>query len=321
MVKSHGSITSPVAPSSPDHPTSLNVADLELLHNYDTSTSYTLATIPALQTFLRLNVPRMAFSHPFLLHTILAISALHLAHFKKDVQAKHLTQAHFHYNIALPIATSLLEGINEKTCSALYIFSTMCATFTLGLGPKPGDFLIFGEQGIAEWLFLFRGMRTTLESHPGVLENSDLSPMFSISIRQLSQTTPPNKHLQALRQLIIERAPEGKNVQVYLTALDELARSFPPTSVPGQGSSQTSPQTIFVWLYRLSDDFVQRLQRRDATALVILAHFCVLLNNLGSFWWMNGWVEHLLSEIYRSLDAEYRVWISWPMEEIGWIPS
>ena len=321
MGGSHTSIASPVSLSSEDHPSSLNVADLELLHNYDTSTSYTLATIPALQTFLRLNVPRIAFPHPFLLHTILAISALHLAHFKKDLRVKYLSQAHFHYNIALPIATSLLEKINEKTCSALYIFSTMCTIFTLGMGPKRGDFLVFGEQGIAEWLFLFRGLRTILESHPRVLENSDLSPMFNISIREVSQPASSNQHLQALRQLITEHTSGDTEGQVYFTALDELARSFPSTSTPGQVSSQTSPQIIFVWLYRLSDDFVQRLQHRDPIALVILAYFCVLLNNLSSFWWMSGWVEHLLSEIYRSLDGEHRMWMSWPMEEIGWIPS
>ena len=273
-----------------------------------------------MQTFLRLNVPRMAFSNPFLLHTILSLSALHLAHFKKGHRDYYLELAHYHYNIALPTATSLLEAFSEKTCSALYMFSSLCTLFTLGMGPKPGDFLVFGEYGVAEWLVLFRGLRTILESHPGVLENSELSPMFSISIRQVNQPPSNSQQLQTLQRLIIDTAPEGRDVQVYLTALEELSRSFPSTSIPGQGS-QTSPQIIFVWLYRLSDDFMQRLQQRDPIALVIFAHFCVLLNNLSSFWWVNGWVEHLLSAIYRSLDVEHQMWMSWPMEEIGWIPS
>ena len=299
----------------------LNVADLELLHNYDTSTSYTMATIPALQTFLRLNVPRIAFSHPFLLHAILGISALHLAHFKKDFRAHYLSQAQYHYQIALRNATPLLSAISEDTCSALYLFSTMCPLFTMGMGPRPGDFLFFGEHGLPEGLLLFRGMRTLIESHPEILEKSDLSPMLSVSIRQVLQSPAENQHLQALRQLIVEAASSQFNVQIHLEALEMLARSFPSTSTSGSRSSQTSPQTVFVWLYRVSDEFISCLQRRDPIALVILAHFCVLLNDLSNLWCMKGWVEHLLSEIHRSLDEEHRMWMNWPMEEIGWIPG
>lgn len=309
-----------IIPSQPSNPT-LNVADLELLHNYDTSTAYTLATIPALQTFLRLNLPRIAFSHPFLLHGILGISALHLAHFKKDLRAHYLSQAQYHYQTALRTATSLLSAISEDTCSALYLFSTICPLFTMGMGPRPGDFLFFGEHGLAEGLVLFRGMRTLIEAHPDILEKSDLAPMLSVSIRQVLQSPSDDQHLQALQQLIEEAASDMSNVQVYLQALEKLARSFPATSSSSARSSQTSPQTAFVWLYRVSDEFVICLQRRDPIALVILAHFCVLLNDLSHIWCMKGWVEHLLSEIHRSLDEEHRMWMNWPMEEIGWIPG
>lgn len=301
---------------------SLNVVDLELLHNYDTSTAYTLESIPALQTFLRLTVPRMAFSHPFLLHAILAISALHLAHFKRDLRAHYLSQANYHYHAALPTVTSLLSAtINEDTCRALYIFSTLSSIFTLGMGPKPGDFLVFDEEGAADWLIRFRGVRALMESQPGVLQHSELSPLFSISARQMDQPAPKNQHLQSLRQLIIERASNLPDVHVFIAALDDLAQSFPDSYTLGLRSTQTSLQIVFVWLYRLSDDFVQHLQKRNAVALVVLAHFCVLLNSLSSIWWIKGWVEHLLAAIYAELDAEHRMWINWPMEEIGWIPG
>ncbi|KAG0649895.1 Aspergillopepsin-2 [Hyphodiscus hymeniophilus] len=320
-----GTIRTPAAeliPSAilPNRPT-LNIADLELLHNYDTSTSYTLATIPALQNFLRLNVPRIAFSQPFLLHGILAISALHLAHFKKDLRSHYLTQAHHHYQLGLRIATPLLAVMNEYTSSALYLFSTMITTFTLGMGPRAGDFLLFGEHGLAEGLVLFRGMRSLLEYHPEILEKSDLAPMFSISIRQVLRQPSNDQHLESLRHCILESTTNFADVQVYLEALEKLSRSFPPNSTSGSRPSQTSPQTAFVWLWRLSDEFLSCLQKRDPIALVILAHFCVLLNDLGSLWCMKGWADHLLSEIHKSLGEEHRMWMNWPMEEIGWIPG
>jgi hypothetical protein len=36
---------------------------------------------------------------------------------------------------------------------------------------------------------------------------------------------------------------------------------------------------------------------------------------------MEGWSIHLISGIYDSLDEEHRLWLRWPMEEIGWVPS
>jgi hypothetical protein len=266
-------------------------------------------------------VPRIAFSNPFLLHAILGISALHLAHFKKDVQSHYLNQAQYHYQIALRTATPLLSAISEDTYSALYLFSTFCGFFTLGMGPRPGDFLLFGDHGLAEGLVLFRSMKTLLESHPEILEKSDLSPLLSVSIRQALQPSSNNQHLEALRRMIVEVPSGTANMQIYLTALEALTRSFPPNSHSGARSSQTSPQTAFVWIYRLSDEFLACLQRREPSALVILAHFCVFLNDLSSLWCMKGWVDHLLSEIYRSLDEEHRMWMNWPMEEIGWIPG
>jgi hypothetical protein len=42
---------------------------------------------------------------------------------------------------------------------------------------------------------------------------------------------------------------------------------------------------------------------------------------LDSCWWMEGWATHLIAKIYHLLDEEHRLWIRWPIEEIGWIPS
>ncbi|KAE8443882.1 hypothetical protein EG329_001291 [Mollisiaceae sp. DMI_Dod_QoI] len=298
----------------------LNIRDLELLHNYSTSTSYTLSNIAGLQSFFRVNVPQFAFTHPFVLHGVLAISALHLSHFKKgESQAIYQREAEHHYEIALRTATSLLPTINETTTPPLYLFGTFCNLFTLGSGPKPGDFLLFGHQGIAEWLAIFRGMKVILESNYDLLRNGELAPMFHISIHQVFLQPANDEHIQGLRDLISTTASDDPDVQLYLKTLDDLGRSFSASTVPGTRATQPSPQIVFVWLYRLQDEFVEFLIQRRPIPLIILAHFCVLFNDLSSFWWAKGWVEHLISEIHASLSEEYRMWIRWPMEEIGWI--
>ncbi|KAH8587382.1 hypothetical protein B0O99DRAFT_401075 [Bisporella sp. PMI_857] len=305
---------------------SLNVADLELLHVYDTSTSYTLGNVPGYQSFLRIHVPRMAFSHNFLLHSILAISALHLSFLRKDLQPLYMSRATYHQNAALRIATPLLNnsGCDYKTIGPpLYMLSNICTFFTLGIGPQTGDFLLFGDKGISQWLVIFRGARSILESsNYALLKHSDLSPMFSLFVPREMQPTNNmrNKNIEDLRKMIVEEAHDHPNYPIYMEALETLSKSFLPATMTTAGTYQVPFQSIFAWLYLLSDDFVLCLIQREPIALVILAHFCVLLNSISSFWWMQGWVHHLISEIYNSLDPVYLIWIGWPLEQVGWIP-
>jgi hypothetical protein len=53
--------------------------------------------------------------------------------------------------------------------------------------------------------------------------------------------------------------------------------------------------------------------------LSIFAFSGVILKNLEFHWWMSGNSAHLLSSIYRLLDKEHRLWIHWPMIQVGWV--
>jgi hypothetical protein len=52
------------------------------MHNYCTATCYTLSEESTLQTFHQIDIPKLGFSHEHVLHAILGLSAMHLAHFR-----------------------------------------------------------------------------------------------------------------------------------------------------------------------------------------------------------------------------------------------
>lgn len=58
-------------------------------------------------------------------------------------------------------------------------------------------------------------------------------------------------------------------------------------------------------------------------AVAIFAHFSIILKHheSESHWWLQGWADHLVARAYEILDDEHRVWIEWPMSEVGWVPS
>lgn len=58
-----------------------------------------------------------------MLRGVLAIAALHLAHFMPERREYYVAQAAHHQEIGLRAATSLLTNLTEENCSAVYIFS------------------------------------------------------------------------------------------------------------------------------------------------------------------------------------------------------
>lgn len=104
---------------------------------------------------------------------------------------------------------------------------------------------------------------------------------------------------------------------VYYDTLDELNLTF---GVFYEVPCQRDLIGIFFWVV-LSEKFLPLLADMEKEALVVLAYFCILLNKLPAQWWLDGWVNYLMEKIYDTLGEEHRIWIQWPMEELGWLPS
>jgi hypothetical protein len=74
---------------------------------------------------------------------------------------------------------------------------------------------------------------------------------------------------------------------------------------------------VHSWPARISQEYLDLLKDRDPGALILLAHFCILLEPLEGTWYISGFRKRLLSRIYKKLDQEWRQWLQWPLEEIG----
>ncbi|KAH7020649.1 C6 zinc finger protein [Macrophomina phaseolina] len=303
-----------------------NVSDLELLHNWSTATAHTVSSIPDFQAFYRINVPQIGFSYPFVLHAIMAISARHLAQFRASSRPSYTAKADHHWAIALRTATALIPAVDDDNAPALYIFAVLSCFYTFAKGPKPRDFLVFSDHGPAEWLPLFRGVRTIMETTRDAIRHGPLSTLFTSAVSLVQafydhDTSNEHPRVAELRQLALDIATDSPNLPTYIAAIDDVSRSFACTYHLDDTAVSGHSQTIFVWLYRVSDDFVLCLQQKQPMALAIFAYFIVLVNEIGNVWWIKDWVYHLISGIYDSMDEGSRPWIRWPIEKLGWIPD
>jgi hypothetical protein len=297
---------------------------LKLLQNYSTSTCYTFSAQPTLQNFFRLSIPEIGFNYPFVLHMALATSALHLSRFDKEKELLYKNEADYRYDKALRAATSLMPQVNPENCHALYMFANLCCIFTMARGPLPGDFLLFGEQGVAEWLIFFRSLRPIIEMHMGSLSQGILAPVFQVGMSAANvqhQAIQEIEPLSQLRRFISETVHNQSESEALLKALDGLSPLVSRSHGAESSGKQFNIQELGVWLYCIPDEYVELLQQHQPAALIIMAYVCVLINDLSGNWVLAGWVEHIMRGIYKFLGNGHHLWIRWPMEQIGWIPN
>ncbi|CAG8907506.1 unnamed protein product [Penicillium salamii] len=69
--------------------------------------------------------------------------------------------------------------------------------------------------------------------------------------------------------------------------------------------------------FRIPAGFLDLLDARQPFALVVLAHYAVVLHHLRDSWWMGDWGMRILSRIGDSVPPEWKALIGWPVDATG----
>jgi hypothetical protein len=105
------------------------MVDLELLHNFTTFTYTTLSGDHGVRQLFRLTLIRRAFDCEYLMHCILAVSALHLARFRRDRTDYYAGLALIHHHMAAQVAVPLMGDIQPSNAENLHLFSVLTLYF------------------------------------------------------------------------------------------------------------------------------------------------------------------------------------------------
>ncbi|KAI1305719.1 hypothetical protein F5Y03DRAFT_384396 [Xylaria venustula] len=319
-------LTSPSIASTPEAsrqpPTWFSVFELELFHQFITSTSLTLAYDPTVRTFWRVNVPQLGFSHPYLLKAVFSIAALHLARLRPQQRDALVEQAMVHYTAASSVALPLIPNATGENFPPIFHFSMLTTIITFARPRTPDNLLLVSNGIIPDWLLATRGVRVLLQSEgEAVLSMTCLDALFYAGMKLSAQWDQENQGHEGLDEL-----ENNFRIHSQLHKVDELChgiltlkRCFNLYSTPGFSDEQRL-RSAMMWLVKIPDPFIELLKSHDSEALCVLAFFCVLLKRLEQLWWIEGWAFHLIERIYSTLNERYRLWIRWPLEEIGWTP-
>ncbi|KAJ5621951.1 hypothetical protein N7528_005183, partial [Penicillium herquei] len=294
----------------------LNIEDLELMMQWCNSTYLTLSRNELTDPIWRSAVPEEALSHPFLMHGILALAALHLARMGPDPsrRAAHLNRAVAHQNQALALFRELLGDIQESNAKAMFAFSSIVVVYTFGFPHSPDvqdpwtcvdDF--------HQVLVLTRGVQQVIKLPTSHLGSGSFAPIFQVD---KARAPLPEETQAIIHQL--QEANESCGIRdsahetdIYAKTIENMADMLSWTY-----AGMTASAVAGRWAIALPSRYLELLREREPFSLVMLAHYGVLLQYLKHRWCFDGWCVRVAKAVWAILDDQWRPLIHWAMREI-----
>ena len=301
----------------------VSLDELELLHHYTTTTCFSLADGQRNIDAWKLMLPRIALEYPYLMHGILALSALHLSSLDTYRAPEWSAKASLHEALALPEFRAAMSSITKDTSHAIFAFSGIVIPYaqaiaTTPIGPEASR---FSDPGVLpEWFYLLRGTRTLLRQTRPWLEEGPFSTWFQRSEAPIDCTLNPDDcHLIDLSpRLAISRAAGANPETDFLTCCNALEELRKVSALPFSPYHEYGDKSIvLIWPLAIPEEFIHLVQTKSPDALIILAHYCVLLAQVQPSWFLHHQAEQMLCAIAACLDESMQSWLKWPQHRVG----
>ncbi|KAF2188980.1 hypothetical protein K469DRAFT_626772 [Zopfia rhizophila CBS 207.26] len=293
--------------------------DLELMHHWSTNAYLTLSERDDIRYMWQITAPRQAITHQFLMHEILAYSALHLAFLYADQRRSYYALGTHHQNLAIRNMRAILPNMSADNAPALFAVSVLIALTALGAGSLD----ITGSQSpIDDLLDLYALMQGV--SH---LLTSAQSEIFEGPFNGIFRESPTDTPQQPILHHILHHI-DDVTAFLDINAIGEDAHKEyveAINSLKGAIAQSTDPQAdcreiriAFLWPIRISPNFLQMVRQKQPVALGIMAHYCIVLRAAEhTYWFVRGWAERVINEISEVIDPSWRQVVRWPAEFIA----
>ncbi|KAH8832051.1 hypothetical protein DL96DRAFT_1706431 [Flagelloscypha sp. PMI_526] len=304
-----------------DPPPSNNFAmtDLELLHNWTTNTLQTfIPDIPHTRHGFQVILPQCAFRYDFLLHSMFAISSLHMHMFRPSEDFLRLAKMHCQRAV-LGLDISGASTSWEITWMANVLLSIYWIA-----SPSWRSYSQDGPPDLFDWFPTARTYMHRLSPYwsavvKGAVTDSPVLPHTLADVKKPIPRMPSpfptileNIHREEVCPFDPDELKDAKVVACYDRLVRKLSKIWNIFMHPDL-------QNLAIYLFptAVRDDFFIRFQQRRPRALIIVAHYCALLSQFGTTWWYG--IDRAHNDIQRILsllDAKWLPWMEYPLAVI-----
>ena len=255
----------------------------------------------------------MAFSYEFVMHALLAMSALHLS-FLRAPNKSYAVAATQHHLQTLELLRVAPPALNQQHADAFLSANMLMAIYVYACPLVVGNMLLKAPT----WIPVFRDCVNITLGFWNWVRQGELAPLFlrrkADQSRYAGEITEFPSLLFGLSQrgapgeLDPEELEDGHVLGIYRDATELLRASWDQF-----WSFNPSRASAFKWPSHISDDFTRFIEEQRPRALVLLAHHCVMTEFLDDrFWWIKGRGVDEIRRIEAVLEEKWKRWLDWP---------
>lgn len=296
-------------------PHHIDSGDFELATYFMRTQPSQFTTIPGLWAISKLDLAARSPRYPYLLHAILAASALHITYVTTQSPTGQsnfcIAKARFHNRAALSAYIWSLNRIDASSCHFVFGFSLVVACFqfafcslqTMNHAVKSNRHELLND--VIAIFDLMRGTVAIADAAAQWIPNCPpdrvLLPMRTmLHDRDTSVPSEIDWMIQGLvenlEHIWTQHSRGPAETLVCLSALADLRNTFTHLAK----GDQVALKAILAWLAFVDNSYVDLVKDRHPMALVVLAHFAIALHRLNHLWWLRG-VGHMLVHTIKDM--------------------
>ncbi|PLN75253.1 hypothetical protein BDW42DRAFT_181035 [Aspergillus taichungensis] len=297
--------------------------DLELTVQWCTATYRSIATSTSVEKFWQA-VPQESIAHPFLTHGLLALSALHVAATSNESREESIKTAQNHYSRAIYGFQKAAKSLDQSTYDAVFAMCHIDLVFCFALpltvvSPSNNDPI----DNLCHILtHLQTSSPTTTATTNPLNKESALNPLHPHAPPTHEAQMPNTSQLAitALTRLnnTLSQQDPSHPTSTYTTTITHLASAL-KTLLCSSSEETTTPLSTMQWAYHVPGEFLPLTRQRRPFALVLLAHFAVILHAMRASWWVGEWGERVIRQCGLVLGSkgELRGALGWVVDATG----
>ncbi|CAM1508893.1 Fc.00g026320.m01.CDS01 [Cosmosporella sp. VM-42] len=295
--------------------------DKKLLRHYLTSTSMTFVDRQGSKDIWQQVIPRMAGEHAFLMHALLACSALHAAKAFPSKRQFYLVRAHNHQDIAMPLYRQVSSNVTKSNCHAIIAFAHLLVIYSFAANLVDERLFLVGPTSagsgmMSSWLYFIRNGCFLVGEFWDDIENGPLGIFVNVWEAPMPTLGDPATYsgfkslmpglASVLERMNVEEAWEDGVLETCSRAADQLAKAF-VISKGWEGSDFTTWDAIRVWPMDVSSAYIGLLSKGHPGAVVLLSHYSVLLEDIQCHWYFQDGAKRLLNTTFERLEPKWHI--------------
>jgi hypothetical protein len=311
----------------PALPMNFTMTDLELLHFWTTKSIASFVDFPSCITLFQTTVVEIALTHPFLMHEILSLAALHLSDLKPARSGHYRHASDTHLATGLSQFQPEIANLSTENCHACYAYAVMIFTHTWASQEidKPST-LFFAPSSMhqeldcvpVQWIKLHRGSNEIMDSLSYVITEGPLEPLFR-PWKGLDPNRPDplppieEEQLSKLPNSWSSSSLSSGDKETLNSVLKSLRRVF---NILAYSQNISKLSAVMSWFSMLTENYIRMLKDKVPEALLVVVFYCVALKRAEHMWWVKGKGENLIRTVMGELGEEWEQWTRWPVDQV-----